>query len=588
MMRWWLALTLFLSAGAAQAQPVPALWPVRPADLFAGHGLSMQSVDGLAARITVPGDLPGGAAAPLFVDGRLVQTQVLGQRDLYRLPLPLAAIDSAFVDYAPAFLAGEMVTGGRLHLQTRRPDPGPGGDLDYWTGNETGDPGTLRYLEEVPGNVDRLGPDYGLSGTYGWRGGHVRLSTQTRIHFPTDPAVIDRLRPQSTRYPQREMGGAVLEASHAAPLGSVDGWIAASLTRDYLYLESLSRHRIAEVRYGQVSERFVRSLSTEWEAELSLRGSYGGILPSPFEAAETPRLHTIRLHGRALLRSERGWLGGLRAERRDRFGEEIARAGADAVAAFAQVPLGRVRVGAELEYADELFGGAFVRWEEPAPWLASLSAFAEVRRAETGLQELAFREPSVREWLGIEQVAFPKELRDGRWGARAALRLMGSRLHLYARGYPQLALCETEGSETFCSRAEAAGTLLGAELERAFTWKRWSVSAHLAGEAVVDAEERFDARARTRPALRGALQSSYRPATSFTLQGGVRAWSATHWDDERVGAAATLWFAARKSIWRERLAGTVVVQNALDRAYRMVPDGASFPFVLTMRLSAHL
>ena len=163
-------------------------------------GLDAVSVDGFDAE-PLGTALPFAERVRVLVDGAPVAGGA-GVEAAGFEALPVALGEVARVVVCPgAGLAAGALGGPYVDVQTAYPGRAFGA-VGY--GNETGDPGPLRYL---PGrgaaNVDRWGP-YAEGGAGARVGaGQAWAAARYRTFLPTDPAIQERTSAATARYPKR-------------------------------------------------------------------------------------------------------------------------------------------------------------------------------------------------------------------------------------------------------------------------------------------------------------------------------------------------------------------------------------------------
>lgn len=205
------AIVLLALAGPAAAQtdrvpPSPAAVKVpaermvragltRPADLFGLlGGWTTASRDGYVVRTSAAG-MPG---APLLTVGNTpFSGGLFGQPPLPMLPVHLAQVRTATASVAPRLVAGRLAPNGAVRLRLRQPARGFSARGAASAGNEVGDPGPFRTLNQAPNNVDRLGPQYFVETGLGTDRARLQLSLRTLRHYTTDALIrprVDHLR----------------------------------------------------------------------------------------------------------------------------------------------------------------------------------------------------------------------------------------------------------------------------------------------------------------------------------------------------------------------------------------------------------
>ena len=95
---------------------------VRPAELFRlVDGWTYGSVNGFDVHAFAPGTAPDAPYGwEVWIDGAPAAVDLLGVRDLNHLPLALHDVAYVEVVDRPHLAGGRIVSGGRLHIHTRR------------------------------------------------------------------------------------------------------------------------------------------------------------------------------------------------------------------------------------------------------------------------------------------------------------------------------------------------------------------------------------------------------------------------------------------------------------------------------------
>lgn len=146
-----------------------------------------------------PAGMPGfqGARWRVLVDDVRIDVDLLDIPQLNLLPVSIAEIDSVEIFSTPQIRGGEFNDRGLIHLHTRRPAPGLSLRLHGWIGNETGDPGPYIFTGRTSPNVDRNGPDGGISLAYRASRWYLLGGVLEQSQYLTDAAI-------RTRHPARD------------------------------------------------------------------------------------------------------------------------------------------------------------------------------------------------------------------------------------------------------------------------------------------------------------------------------------------------------------------------------------------------
>ena len=556
--------------------------------------LDAVSVDGFDAG-PLGTALPFGERVRLLVDGAPVAggagVEGVG---LDALPVALGEVDRVVV--CPDDVVGGAF-GATVDVRTAYPGHAFGA-VGY--GNETGDPGPLRY---VPGrgapNVDRWGP-YAEGGA-GLRAGPRAswAAARYRTFLPTDPAITARTSAATGRYPKRV--GTVAALAGAAP--GVRARVGGRLFSDLAFAAPLAR----EVAFGHRSAQGT-----------VLAGRGGPRTGGPRTGGVRGWAHAARL---VLGPSSRDGLGFDPAWTETRLDAALAVGGrraevgarAEHVAASAPgladgtVTVGRVWARARggtpsaggaaavaLAVSDGLGGGASVDawWRGPVEVRATASARREALGEDRDLDlwrargYAVFGPPLPRSAdagpapLDVARVRL--DVSGGRGGARAwasgqAVGVSGA-VALDRPGAP--AAVEAAGGVTLAARAGASWAGRGVRV------RAW---AEARGPASGTAAFR-EAWGRV-PRLRGVADAWVRPDARLALWGRLEGRGGTTWPgfpDPDVPGALVLDLGVSKRAWGDRLRASLGGRNVLGAEERTHPLGASLEPRLFVRLDARL
>ena len=153
----------------------------------------VSTIDGLAWQASPAGVAPFETQAwRVMVDGREVRLDLLGVRNLDRLPFTLTQVDSVQVLVGPGLHHGLSTDQGLLHFHTAPPPRGLSVQGGIHGGNSTGDPGPFEFTDPGARNVDKLGSGTHVSVAYGTERFHARVGWSGLWYSVTDAAVWDR------------------------------------------------------------------------------------------------------------------------------------------------------------------------------------------------------------------------------------------------------------------------------------------------------------------------------------------------------------------------------------------------------------
>ena len=235
----------------------------RPGDLFRlAYGWTTSSTEGYAWDAAALGTAPEQEPAwLLFVNEAPIDLRALGRANLNMLPIPMAEVCEVTLYTHPTQIGGMIAPAGAIHVLTCAPPKGVTLRGIVAAGNETGDPGPYKYLQEKDTNVDRTGP--AAHGTLMLKRprGYVRITGLVDEHHSTDPLIRPRVRTlyrgeKDARIHHRAAG---LDMNSSGRWGAVDAWIAATRLEDLRFFERLGLEVPVnhDVLIGHMSGSFV-------------------------------------------------------------------------------------------------------------------------------------------------------------------------------------------------------------------------------------------------------------------------------------------------------------------------------------------
>ena len=600
---------------------------VRLADLLQLiEGGSFSTIDGFHGESN-PGSLNPFRTNKwvIFVDGLPFMPGPFGASDLSGLPITLHDVAFVEVAHVPQFYEGTFAERGLIHIHTKQLTKGISVRGSSWTGNETGDPGPLRYMGK-DGSVDQIGPD--IEGTVGWRGawGWARASIITRSHHPTDPALVNRNSAIFGTWPRQDM----VAPSIRFHIDGEDSYhdLSVGFTRlsDFVFLKPFGREIPAEtfagwsglsgalpltektqLRYrtsysvNQLDERKNRdNLEFDWRQDIlsvnveALRHG-PAYLSTAGATLEHTKAHTGYLLSDRVYRNA-GFYYRMQRITSPSFQPDLAfqlSTNGDDVALRSVLGASwHVRSGsalkATLAYSERFFEDDNGLWY----WTRKGYGFLDDLNVDYTLAESFDKSRTMTAdlcWQGSQT---------------HELRL---KLQAYYRYFADL----TMERQVFQFDPE----------EAAF-WGSVRVESQLGGQVVggmigLDHNitpgllHRFSAGLQTDIAgdalFRGAWQSlpalqvhsiwTFTLVQNFSLGAVLKYRSSSHWTEyievesqsgglykATVPAALTVDLTAHKWFWRQRIGGTVVVRNLFNQQYRYQPIGATFDLSLMVRL----
>ena len=587
-----LAGVLLLAVPDSVEAPCPGGAVVSRADLEAAGATTLHDAFRLTLRldgVTTDGfdrepvagvGVPFAQPVRVFVDGAPA-TRGAGPEPpgLEALPVALGEVEAVVV-CPGAGVAGGAYGGPWVDVRTAAPARAAYAAAAY--GNEAGDPGPLRYLDPDLPNVDKLGPDFeaAVVGRAGRGAGWMVL--RDRDYLPTDPAILDRTRVATTRYPKR-YGPIVAVATRAAGLRARLGvrWV-----EDLPFVPAVGR----EVAVSHTSAQATVAGDRAW-GRLRVWGHGHAaqvVLDRPSWSALPldPAWNERRLEAAVASSLEAGGgavSAGVQAETADVEAGPFASA-VGVGRAWAEARAGGDAGGAALTLAGAAGGGLGVglgarAWWRPGPGLTlwvegsarrslpeerrGLDAWAA--RGYRGLDAAALGALAV-EALGRVDVARARLAAEVRRGpAWASASVEGQRVGGAAWGTAALARFEA-GARGLGLRLRAEGRAQGA----------------LGGSAAfVGAWDRL-------PGLRGALDVTAPLDGRASLWARLEARSDATWTAGEVPSMVLLDLGVGKRAWGDRLRLSITGRNVLAAEERTHPLGAVLDPRLFVRAEATL
>jgi hypothetical protein len=170
-------------AGATRLSDVLLLagrWDVSTVDGFTWHAAPLGGGPFVPARWTV------------LVDGTRVGADLFGTTSLDRLGVSPDQVSSVELSELPRLEAGELTSGGLIHIRTVEPPTGPSAHGWFTTGSEIGDPGPFAFTPEPDPNVDRTGHQASVGFGYGGGSWFADAAVGWEELVPTDAAIAER------------------------------------------------------------------------------------------------------------------------------------------------------------------------------------------------------------------------------------------------------------------------------------------------------------------------------------------------------------------------------------------------------------
>jgi len=565
----------------------------------------------------------------VWVDGQRLAMDLLDECDLNLLPVALHDVAYVEVVSVPQLFEGTFASQGLLHIHTKQPARGLSVRGSFWTGNESGDPGPLRYLNRA-GSVEQLGPDSG--GTIEWSGawGWARASTITRSHHPTDAAILQRNHAMVDDWPRMEMIAPAVQLH----INDGDGFhhFSAGFTalNDFFLMKSFGREIPAKTFFGwgglnglvplaertglryrtaytvnRLAERANRrNLDFDWRLDL---------VSASVEVQRNGRTHTLTA-GACLERSAARTAYRLtddtyqrasvyaRIQRiasatfRPDLALHLSTSGGDVALRCALTTRWRARPGRVLTgaiaFAEQLFEENYSLWY----W---------VRRGYGFLDDLDV------DYTFAGSIGKSRQLTADLGWYSTLTRDLTLDVQTFYRCFTGLAVERqmfqfdaVEEAFTGPVRIESGlgGHVLGGRFGVHYRFAPWlyqrfyaSLQFDLAGDDL------FRDTWQSLPTFRARSTWTLTPVPTFSMGAVFSYRSSSHWIDyalaetqsggfytATVPAAWTLDLSAHKWLWQRRVRGTIVVRNLFNRRYHYHPIGATFDLSLLVRLEFRL
>lgn len=612
---------------------------VRPGEIFLLiDGWDYSTIDGLHEISRAAGLSPLGTNGwILWIDGQRIDMNLLDERSLNLLPLPLQDISYVEVRDVPQVHEGDFARRGIIHIHTVREEDGRSARCGLWAGNETGDAGPYRYLEGSTADIEHNGPE--LSASYGSGTGKrwYRLSAVTRNQPVTDVAVYRRNLNLSYEMPVVEMLAAGLSMNLETGRGYHVLSAGISNIEDFLFHRLLGREVPADTRFRWIGAN--GALPSKVRGQLLYRVSYTSNnitdWPNKLDFDFDSRLDFLR--GSLELQEQKGdlltgfgisWeqvearhrelpVGGYEMSLRRFFGRTLLYGYCRGIGS------GRLRqdldLYADITKEDVAFGGS-ARALLPVDGrnvLAGSLSFTE-RRPEDDhgywyrqLNRNLLHSDNIFHYVTAGELTNSRMLTaDLMWRSTPAVNLK-TEVRTYFRYFHDLAL---ESNDLAWDQVNGA-YINSPHLE---SWNSGSVSGAILSAryyptAKLVCRLRFDVRLGVTGSdlfaekwesipshqVRGSLTYIPVPAFSLTAIASFRAettWSGYAeargiWEGLSFGKVRGGWnvdIIAGKWFWNNRLRGTILARNLFNRHYRYHPVGAAFDLSLLARFELYI
>ena len=578
------------------------------------------TVDGFTYSVSARGLSPFGTPAwTLMVNGQTIDIDLFGVRNLDRLPLTPAELDSVVVIATPTLHDGVFARGGVIHLHASRPEPGFELRGLLATANETGDPGPFRFTKLATPNIDRIGTDGSGSVSVASGRAYVAASALWREHYVTDPLLRGRTSDILPGHlPIIKETGAAFRAGLEGDGGAHEMYVARLQTEDVFFLKQLGREipaqspfmhigisgrqrtgREAGLRYrlayssNALEMRANRlDLDFDWQLdrwvadiETSLKGSdYGAAIGAGLEYASAETGYSLRENSLTVLRlfgrvetalgstSTQTWAASLEA------GEDDV--GLNASLSQRWRPSSRQLVEANLAFYEQLpeHDTRIWHWQRRGYHLL----------ADNGADVTLVGDPDKARTLAL----------DLSWRSQA-LDALTLKLGLFARSHSQLSLEQqtyqfVPASQSFTGPVrlvadqggEIVGFLAGANWQ---ALPQLVLAGHYRFQAVVAGDELYESAWLAIPKHRLRLTGLSTPREGLSFWGALRYRSSSRWTDyddvgiqtagaysSRIAEALAVDLAAEKWFWHRRMRLHLLLSNLLDDSVPFHPIGAAY------------
>ena len=591
----------------------------RLTDLFDLVGSwSVATIDNWQRAARPPGAVPAQARTwQVWIDGQRLPWGV-APRSLNLLPVAVNDLERVEIIEGPAWHRGVFVPHGALHLHTREPERGASGRVSYWTGDEVGDAGPLRYVDPDISNVDHDGPDATGSVGYGSASARGEATVLVRNHIPTKPAQRRRIEAWLDAFPERELWGGAVQARVESGGGTHRLRAGVSSVRDFVFGEATAREVPLRRRHLLAGLNGTRALSEE--QRLAYRVTYRAERLSDV-GGEPFRLDGRSRHADAQSR----WIYAGASTRAELTGRVQVSALPDHV-------LYRGEVGARVQR--DIFGAPHyvagtVSVEEGGAYLNGLiGARRPISRTLTLAGRLAWTERSFRAQRPLAHAnrrGFPLiDSLSSVAGSRSTERTMHAEGHvewqpmrelclrgkvfwkrqrgLSALRRPQLAYDAGERAFSGPLRLHAAsGSVAGVQVRARWRREPVRVTASALAQEPTGGDEAYRDVWSATPRWRAAVQGRWAVAPRFSLAARLRGQAGTRWANYAgadalsggayqadVPASWAVDLSTQKRFWDKHLRAEVMLRNVLNRPVRTHPLGVTSGLKFGVRATLQL
>ncbi len=139
----------------------------------------------------------------LMLDNQKIDLNFFDVKNINFLPISSRNIDSIEVYSSTKLHRGEFSEYGIINISSRKPPKGFSFHSEIFTGNESGDPGPYKYVDELYSeNIDIIGPDYSFGLEYGSEiiSATINYKTNAYIYPSADSPVYYRVENYGFKY----------------------------------------------------------------------------------------------------------------------------------------------------------------------------------------------------------------------------------------------------------------------------------------------------------------------------------------------------------------------------------------------------
>jgi hypothetical protein len=129
----------------------------------------------------------------ILLNGQRIYLESLHTNNINLLPVSVEQIDSVVIINTPSLYQNEFADRGIIHIYTTQIDSSLALHGRMALGNETGDPGPYRYTPHRTPNKDRAAHDESFGVSYAFANLYFGLHQKNLVHYPTSESIIQRV-----------------------------------------------------------------------------------------------------------------------------------------------------------------------------------------------------------------------------------------------------------------------------------------------------------------------------------------------------------------------------------------------------------